>query len=150
MPTPLISTTDSEDHAWRLACNREEHGRTNIHVAIIDRDRLESYVNVYRMLDLVRAIDAEIAPKAYSRHEHVCVYRIPIDCIVRFYTLSEFMWHINGDSSDGDNEEEEELWLKWLDEEELQSPEDEEEGWWPLWVEPKYLSPISDWHPRSF
>jgi hypothetical protein len=55
--------TDSEDHVWRLACNREGHGRTDIHIAIIDRDLLESQVDVYRMLDLVDATNAEIAPK---------------------------------------------------------------------------------------
>jgi hypothetical protein len=95
--TPLISMTDTEDHAWRLARNREEHGRIDIHVAIIDRELLESQVDVYRMLDLVDAIGAEIAPKARSWHEHFCVHRVPIDAILAFFTLPEFERYITSD-----------------------------------------------------
>jgi hypothetical protein len=147
--TPLISMTDSEDHAWRLACNREEHGRMDIQIAIIDRELLESQVDVYRMLDLADAIGAEIAPKARSWREHICVHHIPIDAIIRVFTLSEFEQYIMADdeqeynpwsyteggwgqgeesgSSLGSEEGQESLF--WDEEEGSEAPSVEEEGW---------------------
>lgn len=124
MWTPLISTTDSEDHAWKLACNREEYGCTNIHIAIIDHDLLESQVDVYRMMDLVHTTGAEIAPKARSWHEHVCVHHIPIDAVIHFYTLSEFEQYLVGDDSEQEN-------ILWSYGEEEERGEEEEQ--WPFW-----------------
>jgi len=146
--TPLISTTESEAHAWRLARNRDEYGRTNVHVAIIDRELLERQVNVYRMLSLVDTVDAKIAPKARSHWEHVCVHRIPMDTILRFYTISEFQEYLAVDDDDDTTwdyeeenwNEEDEQWSSRVCDEESQTPEDEEEKWlWGAREEPQCL-----------
>jgi len=101
--TPLISMTDSGDHAWRLACNLAGHGPMEIHIAVIDRELLENQVDVYRMLDLADALGAEIAPKARNWREHICVHHIPIDAIIRIFTLSEFERYIMADDEQENN-----------------------------------------------
>jgi hypothetical protein len=147
--TPLISMTDSEDHAWRLACSREEHGRMEVQIAIIDRELLESQVDVYRMLDLADAIGAEIAPKARSWREHICVHHLPIDAIIRVFTLSEFERYIMAGDEQEDNpwsyaeggweqeegsvnslgSEEEREYPFWDEEEQSEAPSMEEQEW---------------------
>jgi len=124
--TPLISMTGSVVHAWKLACDRQEQGHIDIHVALIDRDALKSQVEVYRMLDLVDGTNAEIAPKSCSWWDHVCVHRIPINAVVRFFTQSEFERYLASDDEHESNGEDKD----WEEEEDPSSPlESEEEEW---------------------
>jgi len=152
--TPLISMTDSDEHALRLACSREEHGRIDVHVAIIDRELLESHADVYRMLDLVNATGAEIAPKARSWREYVCIHHIPLAAIINFITLSDFeeilmsndeeevnpwnyVWGSGEESSSLSSEEEDRQRPFWEGEEwsDILDGEDDDESRSSLWSE---------------
>jgi len=132
----------------------QQNIHSNVHVAIIDRELLERQVNVYRMLSLVDTVDAKIAPKARSHWEHVCVHRIPMDTILRFYTISEFQEYLAVDDDDEDitwddeeenrNEEDEQRSFRVCDEE-SQTSEDEEEKWlWGAREEPQCFSDLDE------
>lgn len=75
-PTPIISTISSYQLAARFARGRSLQQHGNMHVAIIDRSKLEGVVDIYQMLDLVETLGAHIRICYHSaqrvRYEEAC------------------------------------------------------------------------------
>lgn len=94
-PTPLISTTSDYKQAARFAQLRELRGCGDVRIAIIDDSKLTGVVKVYRMLDLVKTLDARIIDKARNESEYVCVHRIPKNAIQSVYTVREFKFYVS-------------------------------------------------------
>jgi hypothetical protein len=91
--TPLISSTDSYDHAVRLGEGKSNWagGELNLRVAVIDPSALGN-VAMYQMSKLMEITGANLSASP-GPHEYVCVHRIPRRAVRRVYTFQEFIDH---------------------------------------------------------
>jgi len=94
-PSPLISTTEDEDRALRLAEKiSETEGLTldQIDIAVIRPGLVDSgKMEYYHWLDLVQDLGAEIENRSRNDHEYVFLHYIPDEAIEFYGAVEEYI-----------------------------------------------------------
>ena len=100
IPTPFLSTWDSDQKALETAIGREERGCQNVRIAVIEVDILEEEdIWFARLTDLVERFNVFLPERTrmyLSSREYLCLRRIPSRAVIEVMDRQHFEDYCEG------------------------------------------------------